>query len=236
MELRFPTVVLLFLQLFVFGCAAHTHDSRNLESRVVALETKLGAIAHTLGISSQTVIGSSLAGSTESVPARSIEIGGSPISGSVDAPNTIVVFVDMTCSFCARYYSVLPQLVAKHPSKVRYVVKQFPLTVTDEAWPAAKVALAAAEQGKYAEMLALLFTNRRVLGGKTYQDLAGQIDLNTDQFTRDLLEKKEKFESQIRADIKLGKSLGVDGTPTFYLNGQLTDARDVEQFEQLLSL
>src|SRR5262249_8209085 len=88
-----------------------------------------------------------------------IDIGQSPIDGKKDAPVTIVEFSDFQCPFCARFWPPVKDVLKAYPDKVKLVIKNFPLSFHPNARPAAKLALAANEQGKYYEMVDLLLQN-----------------------------------------------------------------------------
>ncbi|MCA9402253.1 MAG: thioredoxin domain-containing protein [Candidatus Omnitrophica bacterium] len=159
-----------------------------------------------------------------------IPVAHSPVIGDREAPVTIVMFVDFECPFCARYYTPLPELVQKLPGRVNYVIKNFPLTFQKQAVPAAKAALAAAEQGKYPQMVQALFDNRKGLSEQKYVDLAGEIGLDVERFKSDLRENDAKYDGYIQNDIRLGKKLDVRGTPSFYINGRVARSRDFQGF------
>ena len=71
----------------------------------------------------------------------------------------MVEFSDFQCPFCARFYSVVKDVLAAYPDKVRVIVKNFPLPFHPNARPAAKLAMAANEQGKFQGMMESLLAN-----------------------------------------------------------------------------
>jgi len=85
--------------------------------------------------------------------------GVSPILGNRNAPVTIVEFSDFQCPFCARFYSAIKDVMAAYPGRVRVMVKNFPLPFHPNARPAAKLAMAANEQGKFQGMMEALLAN-----------------------------------------------------------------------------
>ncbi len=159
-----------------------------------------------------------------------IPVAHTPVVGNKEAPVTIVEFVDFECPFCARYYSALPDLVKQFPDKVNYMIKNFPLTFQGQAVPAAKAAFAAGEQGKYAEMVQALFDHRKELAAEKYLQLAKELGLDVEKFKQDLTDKDKIYDEYIKADLLLGTKLGVKGTPTFFMNGKRTAARDLPSF------
>ncbi len=161
-----------------------------------------------------------------------LSIGHSPVLGNPDAPITIYEFVDIQCPYCSRFHPVVNDVVAAYPDKVNYVMKNFPLNFHSMAKPAAKAALAAGEQGKYFEMLDLLLVHNRELSETKFKELAGQLKLDVEQFTRDLKEKDSQYEAWIKADMDLAVRSNVRGTPTFFLQKRKTNARNLASFKQ----
>ncbi|MBU0469514.1 MAG: DsbA family protein [Candidatus Omnitrophica bacterium] len=160
-----------------------------------------------------------------------IPVAHSKIVGSKSAKITITEFVDFECPFCARFHTPVNEVVAKYPGKVNYMIKNFPLGFHKNARTAVKAAFAAGEQGKYAEMVDLLLENGRSLGEDKYKELASQLGLDVDKFLKDYQEKDAQWEDYINQDIALGSKIGVRGTPTFYINGRKTAARDLAGYE-----
>ena len=161
-----------------------------------------------------------------------IPIGSSPVRGMADAPITIVEFVDFQCPFCSRFYAPALEALKEYPDKVKLVIKNFPLSFHPQAMPAAKAALAAGEQGKYWEMTDDLLENNRDLSDARIQETAKKIGLDVDKFNKDLKEKDGQFEEMIKKDMELAAEVQVQGTPTFYLNGHKTMARDLNGFKK----
>ena len=75
-------------------------------------------------------------------------------------------------------------------------------------------------------MVDALLANGNALSDAKYTELANQLGLNVDQFRKDIKEKDAKWEDYIQKDIALGARVSVRGTPTFYINGRKTNARD----------
>lgn len=201
---------------------------KTLEDRIAALESKLEGLSRVL----QQV---------QRVPAQmppqpppedlttvyNIPIDHTPVMGKKKAPVTIVEFLDFQCPFCARFHEPMMEAVKAYPGKVAYMVKNFPLSFHPQAKPAAKAAFAAGQQGKYEEMVNGLLKNGQNLSEDTFKNVAKEIGLNVDQFLKDYQGRDQEWEKYIEADISLGSKVGVRGTPTFYINGRKTNARDV---------
>ena len=160
-----------------------------------------------------------------------IPVGDSHLIGPKNAKVTITEFIDFQCPFCARFHPPIEQVLKDYPKNVNLLLKNFPLSFHPHARPAAKAALAAAEQGKYHEMASLILDNNTHLGAETYKSLAKQIGLNVTKFENDLKNNDAKYEKIIQTDMQLGAKVNVRGTPTFYINGKMTNARDVSSWK-----
>jgi len=160
-----------------------------------------------------------------------IAVAHSQIKGNKNAPVTIVEFVDFQCPFCARFHQPILEVLAAYPKEVNYVLKNFPLSFHEQAKPAAKAALAAGEQGKYWEMADSLLENGRALSEEKFKELAGNLGLNVEKFMNDYKEKDAQWEQLIQTDMSLAQQVNVRGTPTFYINGRKTNARDLNSFK-----
>ena len=160
-----------------------------------------------------------------------IDPGSSVIIGKKDAPVTIIEFSDFQCPFCARFYPAIKDVLAAYPDQVRVIVKNFPLPFHPNARPAAKLALAANEQGKYQGMMESLLANGSDVTEPKIKEYAKNLGLGYDKLMADYKNKDAQWEKQIQDDMQLGSSVDVNGTPTFYLNGKKTNARDLNSFK-----
>lgn len=161
-----------------------------------------------------------------------IDVAHSPVFGPKDAPVTIVEFVDFQCPFCARFHPPIVEAAKAYPKEVNYMIKNFPLSFHPQAKPAAKAAFAAGEQGKYFEMADALLENGKNLSEDTFKKLAKDLGLNEKKFWNDYTKKDAEWEKLIQEDMKLGASANVRGTPTMYINGKKTRARDFASFKK----
>ena len=141
-----------------------------------------------------------------------------PSMGSPAARVTVVAFVDFQCSACAAFGPLLKQVAAEFGDSVRLVVRDFPLaSVHPDAMNAALAGYAARQQGKFFEMTELMYRNQDALDVESLKKYAQQAGLNIGQFERDL--RSTAAADEIRKDIVDGKSYGVSGTPTIFVNG-----------------
>jgi protein-disulfide isomerase len=144
--------------------------------------------------------------------------GDAPAFGPADAKVTIVEFSDFQCPFCSRAATATKQVKEKYGDKVRFVFRQFPLSFHKDAHLAAQASLAANAQGKFWEYHDKLFENQKALDRASLEKYAQELGLNMAEFKKALDEKT--YADEVDADFKLGEEIGVDGTPTMFLNGK----------------
>lgn len=161
----------------------------------------------------------------------SIDTGVSPVNGKRGTPVTIVEFSDFQCPFCARFWPPVREVLQAYPEQVQFVIKNFPLSFHPNARPAAKMALAAGEQGKYYEMVDLLLQNGGDVAEARVKEYAKELKLNYNKLMNDARSKDAQYEKIISDDMRLGQKVDVRGTPTFYINGRKTTARDFNTFK-----
>jgi protein-disulfide isomerase len=157
-------------------------------------------------------------------------IGDSPVTGATDRQIVMVAFSDFQCQFCATADKSIKQFMEKHKDKVTLVYKHFPLTqIHPEALPAAGAAWAANKQGKFWEYHDALFANQAKLGEIFYLETANSLKLDLKKFNAD----RKIADNAIVQDFQLGRRIGVDGTPTFIMNGEvLTGAASLADLEK----
>ena len=164
-----------------------------------------------------------------------IDAGSSPAKGPKNAPITIVEFSDFQCPFCSRAEPTITRIMDEYKGKVRVVWKNQPLPFHPNAMPAAEAAMAAGEQGaeKFWEMHDKLFADQQALGPDKYAQYAKEIGLDMGKWKAALDAHKDK--AAIDDDMKIGTSVGAQGTPTFFINGKkLVGAQPFEQFKTVI--
>jgi protein-disulfide isomerase len=143
--------------------------------------------------------------------------------GPADAPVTLVEYGDYQCPYCGAAYPVVKRLQKRLGKKLRFVFRNFPVTQAHPyAMIAAETAEAAALQGKFWEMHNLLFEKQSSLTPDIIPRWAKKIGLDLDKFGNDI-KKGGVVEKRIRVDRQTGIRSGVNGTPTFYINGKRYD-------------
>jgi protein-disulfide isomerase len=144
------------------------------------------------------------------------------IQGPPDAAVTLVEYGDYECPFCGAAYPIVKDVQARMGSKLRFVFRNFPITTSHpHAEQAAETAEAAAAQGKFWEMHDLLYENQRRLDDQDLRGYAQQLGLDLESFDRELTEHVHA--ARVREDFMSGVRSGVNGTPTFYVNGTRYD-------------
>ncbi|MBM4344682.1 MAG: thioredoxin domain-containing protein [Deltaproteobacteria bacterium] len=150
-----------------------------------------------------------------------IDIGTSPVRGPADAKVKIVEFSDFECPFCRRAIVPLEKLRAHYQALLCY--KFYPLKLSHpNAEGAARAAWAAHQQGKFWEMHDTLFANQDKLDWPAVQSYAKKLGLDGKKFAADV--QSEASKAAVAADEKAGEVAGVDGTPTFYVNGRRAES------------
>jgi protein-disulfide isomerase len=140
------------------------------------------------------------------------------ISGPVDAPLTLVEYGDFECPHCGAAHGVVRQLLADAGDSLRLVFRHFPITtIHPRARPAAEAAEAAGAQGQFWAMHDTLFENQDRLGDSDLLAYAATLGLDVERFAGELA--SHAHAPRIREDFMSGVRSGVNGTPTFYVNG-----------------
>ena len=123
-------------------------------------------------------------------------------------------------------------MLEKYPNDVKLVVKHFPLPMHSFARKAAVAALAAGKQGKFWEIHEKLFANQKDLSDAKVEATVKEIGLNMEKFNQDL--KDPAIASLIDRDMSDGRAIGVQGTPTIFVNGRLFNQRNLQGFQQAI--
>lgn len=147
--------------------------------------------------------------------------------GNFSSPVTLVEYSDFQCPACGAFYPITKKLLETNGTKMRFVYRYFPLEgLHPNALGAAKAAEAAGKQNKFWEMHDLLFERQKEWSNENnirdvFVRYANELGLNTGQFTIDLESTDTK--TRIKHDIESGERAGVEGTPTFFINGEKID-------------
>jgi protein-disulfide isomerase len=142
--------------------------------------------------------------------------------GPADAPVTLVEYGDYECPYCGMAYPVVKRVQARLGNKLRFVFRNFPLAEAHpHATAAAELAEAAAPQGKFWEMHDTLYEHQQALEPKDLEKYARKVGLDLDALEAAL--RGGKTHQRVKSDFMSGVRSGVNGTPTFFINGQRFD-------------
>ncbi len=138
--------------------------------------------------------------------------------GPPDAPVTLVEYGDYECPYCGRAYPIVKRLQTEFGDRLRFVFRNFPLnTIHEHAGVAAQAAEAAASQGKFWDMHDLLYEHQDDLADADLVRYALKLGLEVYKFEAEL--SGEVHARHVRDDFRSGIRSGVNGTPTFFING-----------------
>lgn len=171
---------------------------------------------------------------------ENISVDGDPVLGDSDAPVTIVEFSDYQCPYCQRFFlETYPSLKSEYidTGLVKVVFKDFPLSIHADAQLASEAALCARDQGDdetYFEYHDAIFLgDTSSLDRDVLSAYAGALGLNLDTFNSCL--DSGKYTTEVEEDLEYGISLGVTGTPAFFINGLMVEgAQPFSVFEKVI--
>ncbi|GAB3424781.1 DsbA family protein [Niabella aquatica] len=142
----------------------------------------------------------------------------------------IVEYGDFQCSHCGQAEPVVEKLLHDFGSAVSLTFRNFPLAdVHPMAQAAAEAAEAAALQGKYWEMHDMIFANQEALSSQLLKKAAEKLQLDIERFLKDA--QSENTRGKIAHDFETGAISGVNGTPTFFVNGERFNGGATDLYE-----
>ncbi len=140
------------------------------------------------------------------------------VQGPPDAPIELVEYGDYECPHCGKAALVVLQLQQEFGDRMKFAFRHFPLAkMHPHARKAAMTAEAAGKQGKFWEMHELLFKNAAALDTQHLLEYAVQLGLDADAVESEI--NSDEFAARIQQDVASGVRSGVNGTPTFFVNG-----------------
>ncbi len=163
-----------------------------------------------------------------------LNIDGAPIRGDRNAPVTVVEFTDFHCPFCKRVQPTLVEVLDKYKGKVRLVFKDLPLdSLHPQARTVSEAAACANDQNKFWEFHDKIFEGGPDSSPEYLRKLATDSGLDVAAFTQCM--ESGKHRARVQSDVELGSSLGINGTPAFFINGRsLSGAQPLEAFVKII--
>ena len=163
---------------------------------------------------------------------HAIDTKNSPFKGRADAPVTIVEYTDFECPYCARLQSMFDELIRLYPKKIKIVYKNYPLSSHANAGKAAAIVMAAHIKGDFWPVHNRIFENYRRLNDERLAQIRSEFGFDTPEFEK--LMNSSDVQEMIRSDIAQGKSIGVKGTPTVFINGKRVKNKSFEGLKQAI--
>jgi protein-disulfide isomerase len=138
--------------------------------------------------------------------------------GPANAPVTLVEYGDYECSYCGQAYPIVKGVQEQLGDSLRFVFRNFPISTSHpHAQHAAEAAETAAAYGKFWEMHDALYEHQSTLNDNDLRELAESVGVDAEAFDRDMTD--HRFADRVQEDFMSGVRSGVNGTPTFFING-----------------
>ena len=154
------------------------------------------------------------------------------IRGLAGAPVKLLEYGDYECPFCADAHGMVQEIQRRLSDNLLFAFRNFPLTnIHPHAEHAAEAAEAAGDQGNFWRMHDMLFENQTALEDENLAAYATELGLDAERLLREVA--SSVYAPRIREDFKAGVRGGVNGTPTFFINGDRYDG--VPDVKNLLS-
>lgn len=208
-----------------------------VEASVMRALTSGTAMEDAIERSLASVLGGQAGGQRQALNANEryeVPVADNPSRGADDAPVTIIEFSDFRCGFCGRFAreTLQPLLASYDESQVRFVYRDF-VIFGQQSYEAALAAECAHDQDSFWEFHNLIFDNQQNLSRDRYISWAGDLEMDVDTFTSCF--DSQTHRDEITADFEYGQSMGLTGTPTFFINGRVVSgAQPVEVFKQII--
>jgi protein-disulfide isomerase len=172
---------------------------------------------------------------TPPAPLRArVPVDGAPFTGPAAAPVTVVEFTDFHCPFCKRVLPTLTQLRSRYGDKVKLVFRDFPIdNLHPNARQAHEAARCAGDQGKFWAYHDALYANAPKASPEDLKAYAQEVGLDVASFEQCL--RSGKYRAAVQKDVEEGLRLGVNTTPSFFINGRLlSGAHPLESFARVI--
>jgi predicted DsbA family dithiol-disulfide isomerase len=158
---------------------------------------------------------------------KNIDVSRAPSKGPAEAQVTIVEFVDYECPHCKMAQALMRQVLDAYPRQTRMFFKHFPLSGHTNSRQAAEAAMAAQKQGKFWPFSDKVWDNADSLTPAVLEKIAKQVGLDLGRWRGDLA--SDEIKAAVTQDKSDGTALGINSTPTIYINGRkYTGRHDIE--------
>jgi protein-disulfide isomerase len=166
-------------------------------------------------------------------PKQQVATGALPTMGPQDAAVTVVEFADYQCPYCRQVEPSMEKLRETYKDRIKYSYRDFPLPMHQYAEKAAEASRCAGEQGKFWPYHDQVFKSDTNLDEAKLKSIAHDVNLDTAKFDK-CLESSQEADA-VKTDLQAGKSLGITGTPTVFVNGHvITGAVSYDTFKELV--
>ncbi|MDO8604146.1 MAG: thioredoxin domain-containing protein [bacterium] len=158
--------------------------------------------------------------------------------GAKNPKVTLTEYSDFQCPFCGQNYPWVEEVLAEHKDSVAFTYRHFPLSMHKNALPASYASEAAGKQGKFWEMADMLFKNQSEWSGSMsaqiiFEGYAKKLGLDVAEYKKDVV--SDAVKEKVERDRKSALASSVNHTPTFFINGKLSDnPRDYQQLKALI--
>ena len=225
-------VVFLLVGIFIGGFTAFRVERANRSWVTDAVSQAFDEQAETLA----NLVASSRPPSLDDPDSRFEVVAVSEFyKGGAEAPVEIIEFGDFNCGYCGRFHhETLEPILEMYGDNVRFVYRDYPI-LADSSVTAAVAARCAGEQGQFWEYHDLLYGNQGTFGQVgAFGGFADQLGLDVDTFN-DCVDEQQYLDPVI-ADYREAQSLGIRGTPAFFINGRpVVGAQPLEAFAQVIN-
>ena len=222
-------VLALGMAVALAACGSNSDEVRQLQEGQKKLEAKVAELEKKLAAPAPAVAARP---AVDPNKVYDLPVGKSPVKGPADAPVVMVEFSDFQCPFCAKATPLIDSVLGAYPKEVKFVYKEFPLTMHPNALPASRAALAAQRQGQYWEMHDKLFANQQALQPDNFKQYAQELGMDVAKFEQDM--NSPEVQQQIQEDMQLARQSAVNGTPTLFLAGKRVQNRSLDGIKQMI--
>lgn len=213
-----------------------TRDVRISLGLVALFAAVVAALALTRGGDEESADRAPVSTSSAQAPQGSTAEPPTPVVRKTDARRlgvegstgvTFTEFLDFECEACGAAFPVIEQLREQYKGKVTFVLRYFPIESHRNAMNAAVAVESAYQQGKLEAMYARMYETQTEWGeqqtsqAKLFRGFAKDLGLDLKQYDADV--KRASTEQRVREDVEAGSALGVQGTPTFFINEELIE-------------